>query len=94
MNNVTLSNKLQNNEICNCEIINGNYDDSIRFKVWIESVFNSQDDFADKVGYSRKAINEFCNGKKDIPRALLLIMELSEENASLKQGIYNRRRKR
>lgn len=92
MNNQSIGYKLQKNEICNYEIINGDYPENERFKCWVESIFETQDRFAEKVGYSRKAINEFCLGKKPIPKCLLILMELSEENALLKQGIIQKRR--
>lgn len=97
---VTSSNRSVNSVFSNPVDENGNiikdpdtYEQYEQFKSWVECIFDNQTNFADRVGYSRKAINEFCHGKKPIPKALLLIWTISKQNEKIKQENAQLRRK-
>lgn len=97
---VTLSDTLVNSAFSNPVDENGNqvrdpdtFEEYEKFKAWVECIFDNQTNFADRVGYSRKAINEFCHGKKPIPKALLLIWTISKQNEKIKQENSQLKRK-
>jgi hypothetical protein len=87
------------NIICNPIDINGaviippeQMTEHEKFKAWVESIFDNQTNFANRCGYSRKAINQFCQGKKPIPQSLLLVWQISKQNEKIKQEMAKLKR--
>ena len=102
MKTVTSGKQSQNSALCNPVDENGNIirdpatlSEHEKFKSWVECIFGSQKNYSKKCGYSRKAINEFCQGKKTIPESLKLSWlislkceDIKQENARLKRRIF------
>lgn len=90
---------MNNNNKCNPIDIKGNLiknraslEDYELFGEWIESIFDNQTNFAKRCGYSRKAINQFCQGRQPIPQALLLVWKISLQNERIKQDMARLKR--
>ncbi|NRA91846.1 MAG: hypothetical protein HRU26_04025 [Psychroserpens sp.] len=99
MNTVTSSNFYKKDASCNPVDTEGNpirdpetFTEYEKFSAWIESVFDNQSNFARQSGYSRKQINLFCNGKRNIPGSLKMVWKLSLKCEELKQEISKMKR--
>lgn len=75
-------------------------DTSEDFRSYVEGI-GTHEDFGNRVGYCRQTISAFCNGKEDIPKVLIRLMEMAEklgkektDNSALRRENERLRRKK